>query len=354
MRKKIIDLRSDTVTKPSQGMLKSMMTAEVGDDVFGEDPTVKLLEETLADMTGMESAVFAASGTQSNLMGLMAHCGRGDEYIVGQAAHNYMWEGGGAAVLGSIQPQPMDFNNDGTLDLKKVASLVKIEDDHYARTRLLCLENTTGGKVLPLDYLSKIPHFCKEYNLSSHLDGARVFNAAVKLNVPLKTITQYFDSVSICFSKGLGTPMGSVLCGSKTFIKEARHWRKMLGGGMRQIGIMAAAGLYALENNVTRLADDHDNAAVLTDALTQLNGVSVISSNTNILWLEVGEFYFKLYDYLLTRGIRFPEKIQQVELSEKDKCKKYKLRLVTHLDVSRADIDFILEEINNFMLKHAK
>lgn len=230
---KEINLCSDTVTKPTKDMLKAMMMAEVGDDVFGEDPTVKLLEERLADMAGMEAAVFAPSGTQSNLMGLMSHCQRGDEYIVGQTAHTYMWEGGGAAVLGSIQPQPMDFSMDGTLNLEKVSSLIKAIDDHYARTKLLCLENTTMGKVLPLEYLNKIPAFCKEHNIYSHLDGARVFNATVKLNVSLKNISQKFDSISICLSKGLGAPVGSVLCGSRDFIKEARHWRKMLGGGMR-------------------------------------------------------------------------------------------------------------------------
>lgn len=345
---KIIDLRSDTVTRPGAGMLKAMMSAEVGDDVFGEDPTVKKLEEKLADMTGMEAAVFAASGTQSNLMGLMAHCGRGDEYIVGQSAHTYMWEGGGGAVLGSIQPQPMDFNTDGTLDLNKAASLIKPVDDHHARTKLFCLENTTGGKVLPLDYLNQIPAFCKEHHLSSHLDGARVFNAAIKCNVSVKTISQNFDSISICLSKGLGTPMGSVLCGSYVFIKEARHWRKMLGGGMRQIGIMAAAGLYALEHHVTRLSEDHENAAILAHELSQIGGITLISVNTNILFLSMNDTYFALRDYLATKGIIFPGKIRAIQSFGQSNL-QHVFRLVTHLDITRADIDFVINEVKNFI-----
>lgn len=335
---KIIDLRSDTVTKPSVGMLKAMLNVDVGDDVFGEDPTVLALETRLSDMTKMESAVFAPTGTQSNLMGLMAHCRRGDEYIVGQSAHTYMWEGGGAAVLGSIQPQPLDFCADGTLDLDKVAAVIKPIDDHHARTKLLCLENTTGGKVLPLDYLSRIPSFCKANHLSSHLDGARVFNAVVSQNVQLSTISQNFDSISLCLSKGLGTPMGSVLCGSKPLIKEARHWRKMLGGGMRQIGIMAAAGLYALDNNILRLEEDHSNAEFLAQELSQIEQVKLISVNTNIIFITVDNLYSELCAYLLSQGIRFPQTRARQKL----------VRLVTHLDVNRSDITWVVNKIKQF------
>lgn len=335
---KIIDLRSDTVTKPSAGMLNAMLSADVGDDVFGEDPTVSALEARLADMAGMEAAVFAPTGTQSNLMGLMAHCGRGDEYIVGQSAHTYMWEGGGAAVLGSIQPQPLDFCADGTLDLDKVAAVIKPIDDHHARSKLLCLENTTGGKVLPLEYLSEIPSFCKANHLSSHLDGARVFNAAVSQNVQLNTISQNFDSISLCLSKGLGTPMGSVLCGSKTLIKEARHWRKMLGGGMRQIGIMAAAGLYALDNNIHRLAEDHSNAEFLARELSQIEQVKLISVNTNIIFITVDNLYPELCAYLLSQGIRLPQ----------TRTKQKLIRLVTHLDVNKSDITRVVNKIKQF------
>ncbi|WED43246.1 low-specificity L-threonine aldolase [Legionella cardiaca] len=336
---KKIDLRSDTMTKPDKGMLQAMIHAEVGDDVWNEDPTVRRLEEMIADKAGMEAAVFAPSGTQSNLMGLMAHCERGDEYIVGQTAHTYRWEGGGAAVLGSIQPQPIDFSDDGSLPLDKVALMIKPIDDHHPRTKLLCLENTTNGKVLPLDYLKTIPQFCREHRIASHLDGARVFNAAVKLGVPLETISRNFDSISICLSKGLGTPVGSVLCGSSELIKRARRWRKVLGGGMRQAGILAAAGIYALENNVERLREDHENAFYLASGLTEFNSIEVDqqSLQTNILWVKFKHRYSELQIYLQQKGILFPLANSQGTV-----------RLVTHLDVTRNDITLTLETIKNF------
>ncbi|MDP7289739.1 MAG: low-specificity L-threonine aldolase, partial [Phycisphaerae bacterium] len=228
--KKIIDLRSDTVTKPTQAMRDAMATAEVGDDVYSEDPTVNRLEALAAEMLGMEAAVFAPSGTQSNLIGLLSHCQRGDEYIVGQHAHTYKYEGGGAAVLGSIQPQPLAFEPDGTLDLDKVAYAIKPDDFHFARTRLLCLENTHRGLVLPMEYLARAEAFARGRGLSLHLDGARLFNAAVKLDIPVADIARHFDSVSICLSKGLGAPVGSLLCATGSLVKEARKWRQMLGG----------------------------------------------------------------------------------------------------------------------------
>lgn len=335
---KLIDLRSDTVTKPSAEMLKAMMNASVGDDVFGEDPTVNLLEERIAELSGMAAAVFAPTGTQSNLLGLLAHCGRGDEYIVGQSAHTYMWEGGGAAVLGSIQPQPLDFNPDGTLDLEKVYLAIKPDDAHHARTKLLCLENTTGGKVLPLDYLEQIPQFCCENKLASHLDGARVFNAAVKLGIDLQTITKNFDSVSICLSKGLGTPMGSVLCGSTELIKEARKWRKMLGGGMRQAGIMAAAGIYALEHNIQRLAEDHTNAELLAHELAQVDEIEVVAVNTNIVFIKAAVRYPELRASLFEQGIVLPKAANKAGL----------LRLTTHLDVNKSDVTKAITAIKHF------
>lgn len=336
---KMIDLRSDTMTKPNDAMLQVMMQAEVGDDVWGEDPTVKILESTLAERAGMEAAVFAPSGTQSNLMALMAHCERGDEYIVGQTAHTYCWEGGGAAVLGSIQPQPIDFAGDGTLPFDKIISVIKPLDDHHPRTKLLCLENTTDGKVLPLNYLQKIRSFCQEHQLNSHLDGARVFNAAVKLQVPVIDITKHFDSVSICLSKGLGTPVGSVLCGNKAFIKRARRWRKVLGGGMRQAGILAAAGLYALEHNVERLKDDHDHAVLLADAFAEIEGITVDRQalQTNILWIKFENRYDELQSHLAQQGILFPKQ-----------NKKGTVRLVTHLDVTKDDVLHIIEVIQRF------
>lgn len=334
----IIDLRSDTVTKPSAEMLKAMLNAQVGDDVFGEDPTVRALEERLADLSQMESAVFAPTGTQSNLLALLAHCGRGDEYIVGQSAHTYLWEGGGAAVLGSIQPQPLDCEVDGTLDLHKVYLAIKPDDYHHARTKLLCLENTTGGKVLPIEYLQTIPQFCRENNLASHLDGARVFNAAVASNVSLDKISSNFDSISICLSKGLGAPLGSVLCGSVDLIKEARKWRKMLGGGMRQAGIVAAAGLYALDNNIERLAEDHANAQLLATELANFEKIEVVAVNTNIIFIRVAQGYAELREFLFAQGIILPKTANKTGL----------IRLATHLDVTHNDILRVIAEIKQF------
>ncbi|ETO93298.1 Low specificity L-threonine aldolase [Legionella longbeachae] len=316
------------------------MRAKVGDDVFGEDPTVQTLEAMLAERAGMEAAIFAPSGTQSNLLGIMAHCERGDEYIVGQTAHTYLWEGGGAAVLGSVQPQPLDFEKDGSLALDKVKLAIKPIDDHHARSKLLCLENTIAGKVLPLDYLKNAAQFCQSHGLASHLDGARVFNAAVKLNVELRVISQYFDSISICLSKGLGAPVGSVLCGTKDFIKKARRWRKVLGGGMRQAGIMAAAGIYALENNIARLKQDHDNAAWLAESLTTIHAIEVDkdSLQTNILFIKTPNHYTDLQTYLHQQGILFPKQPNNKNL----------IRLVTHLDVTHEDIDRVIQMIKNF------
>ncbi|KTD22179.1 Low specificity L-threonine aldolase [Legionella lansingensis] len=335
---KKIDFRSDTMTKPDKAMLQFMMHAEVGDDVWGEDPTVIKLEEMLADKAGMEAAVFAPSGTQSNLMAVMAHCERGDEYIVGQTAHTYMWEGGGAAVLGSVQPQPLEFAEDGTLPLDKIALAIKPLDDHHPRTKLLCLENTTDGKVLPLDYLKKVRLFCGEHNLQSHLDGARVFNAAVQLQVPLHAISAHVDSVSICLSKGLGAPVGSVLCGTKEFIRRARRWRKILGGGMRQAGILAAACIYALENNVARLHEDHEHAFLLGTTLAEIEGIDVEGLQTNMIFVRFAHGYSELQSHLQQKGILFPKQAN----------KKGIVRLVTHLDISHKDIILVIKEIKNF------
>lgn len=340
---KIIDLRSDTVTKPCQGMLNAMFSAEVGDDVYAEDPSVNLLEERVAEEANMEAGLFASSGTQSNLLGLMAHCERGDEYIVGQSAHTYMWEGGGAAVLGSIQPQPLECAADGSLPLIKVKQLIKPDDFHHCKTKLLCLENTTAGKVLPLQYLQDVAHFCRENQLKSHLDGARVFNAAVKLNVNLPSISSYFDSISICLSKGLGAPVGSVLCGSSEFIKTARRWRKVLGGGMRQAGILAAAGLYALQHNIKRLQDDHDNALFLANGLADCEEIEVDiqSLQTNILFASFQKNYVDLQQYLTKQGI----------LLGKPRNSSGLVRLVTHLDVNLEDLKRVIQQIKQFYKK---
>jgi len=285
----IIDLRSDTVTKPCEAMRKAMANAEVGDDVYGEDPTVIRLESELAERAGHEAGLFFPSGTQSNLVALLAHCQRGDEYIVGQNAHTYKYEAGGAAVLGSIQPQPIEHALDGTIPIEKIEASIKSDDFHFAKSRLLALENTIGGKVIPQDYIQKAKELTQEHSLVFHLDGARVFNAAVAQGVDLDTVTAQFDSVSLCLSKGLCAPVGSVLVGDTQLIDEARRWRKMVGGGMRQAGILAAAGLYAINNNVSRLSDDHARAQRLAEALVKVEGLTVHGqkAHTNMLYLSL-------------------------------------------------------------------
>jgi threonine aldolase len=320
-----IDLRSDTVTQPSAAMRDAMASAEVGDDVYGDDPTVNRLQEYAAELFGFEAALFAPSGTQTNLIALLAHCGRGDEYLVGQEAHTFRYEGGGAAVLGSIQPQPIANQADGSLALADIAAQIKPRDFHFARTKLLALENTIGGRVLPRGYVAQATALAHERGLATHLDGARICNAAVKQGIALKEAVQGFDSVSVCLSKGLGAPVGSVLCGSRELIEEGKRWRKMLGGGMRQAGIIAAAGLYALRHNVQRLAEDHDNAAFLAAELARIPGLTVSTPQTNIFYVDVpAEHCASLGAALAADGIR-------VSMGPK-------LRLVTHLDVNRAQL----------------
>jgi len=337
---KQIDLRSDTVTLPSPEMRAVMANAPVGDDVYGEDPTVNRLEELAAEMLGKEAALFVSSGTQSNLLALMSHCQRGDEYIVSQIAHTYKYEGGGAAVLGSIQPQPIEIEPDGSLDLKKVEAAIKPDDFHFAQARLLCLENTVWGKVLPMDYLSQVGEFVKVKHLKSHLDGARVFNAAIKLKVKATEISKFFDSVSVCLSKGLGAPVGSVLCASREQIKEARKWRKMLGGGMRQVGILAAAAIYALENNINRLAEDHQNAMSLARGLADIEEINVDPNlvQTNMAFMDIEESMAdRLSEYLKQRGILVSAYSST--------------RLVTHLNINEQEIKTVIDEIKSFFAK---
>ena len=282
-----IDLRSDTVTRPTPAMREAMARAEVGDDVYGEDPTVNALQQRLADELGFDAGLFVPSGTQSNLLALMAHCQRGDEYLVGMEAHTYKYEGGGAAVLGSIQPQPLVQAADGSLPLDAVERAIKPLDAHFARTKLLCLENTWHGRALPLAYLAEARALCDRRGLALHLDGARLYNAAVASGVPAHAIARHFDSVSVCLSKGLGAPVGSVLLGAHALIDDARRWRKVAGGGMRQAGILAAAGLHALDHHVARLADDHARAATLAAALEGLPGLAVSGQHSNMVFIEV-------------------------------------------------------------------
>lgn len=335
---KTIDLRSDTVTQPTDAMRAVMSNAPVGDDVYGEDPTINALQEKIATMTGKEAALFAPSGTQSNLLALMSHCERGDEYIVGQHAHTYKFEGGGAAILGSIQPQPLDFELDGTIDFEKITAAIKPrQDPHFAKTRLLCVENTHNGKVLPMDYITKIPAFAEEHGLATHMDGARIFNAAVALDLPIADIVQHVDTVSVCLSKGLGAPVGSVLCGPKKLIARALRWRKVLGGGMRQAGILAAAAIFALDHHVDRLADDHANAAKLAKELRQFEPLSAtpITQQTNMVFVQVDESLSDtLGRFLAENGILVSG--------------RGGWRLVTHLDVTDKDIDRVIDTVTLF------
>jgi threonine aldolase len=326
MSMKIVDLRSDTVTRPTPAMRDAMLRAEVGDDVFGDDPTVNALQERVAALLGKEAALFVTSGTQGNLAAVMSHCQRGDEVICGQHSHTYRYEAGGAAVLGSVQPQPLAHQPDGTLALADIEAAIKPADDHFARTRLLALENTIGGKALPLSYMNDAAALARSRGLATHLDGARLFNAAVKLGVPARDIAQPFDSVSVCFSKGLGAPVGSVLAGSRDLVRQAHKWRKMLGGGLRQAGILAAAALYALDHHVERLADDHVLARRLADGLQGIPGLSVEPPHTNMVFAEAGgPRAAGLVEHLKTRGVLTTG--------------VYQLRFVTHLDVDAAGID---------------
>jgi threonine aldolase len=326
----MIDLRSDTVTRPTPAMRAAMAAAEVGDDVFADDPTVNALQERIAAMLGKEAALFVPTGTQSNLCGLMAHCGRGDEYLVGQMAHTYRWEGGGAAVLGSIQPQPLTQAADGTIALGEIEAAIKPDDAHFARTRLLALENTWGGKVLPQTYVQQAADLAHARGLATHLDGARLFNAAVAsggdARDTARRLAEPFDTVSVCFSKGLGAPVGSALCGPKELIARAHRVRKMLGGGMRQAGLLAAAVQHALDHHIDRLAEDHAHARRLAQGLQGLPGVRCEMPDTNIVFVDVAPER--------AHGVVERARAQGVLCTG-----LYRLRLVTHLDVSQADVD---------------
>ena len=346
---KLLDFRSDTVTRPSRAMREAMLDAPVGDDVYGEDPTVNALQDHAAAMLGFEAALYGVSGTQTNLLGLMANCQRGEEVIVGQTAHIYRWEAGGMAVLGSIQPQPLEQRADGTIDLTAIEAAIKPDDAHYAVTRLIALENTWGGKVLPADYMRNVKALANKRGLRTHLDGARLFNAAVTIaaqngNSPIaaaREICQSFNSVSLCLSKGLGAPVGSLLLGDKALIDRARRLRKMIGGGMRQAGVVAAAGQYALDYNIDRLAEDHANASALAQGLTKASHgkLKIEPPQTNILWAEfppeIGNSFaahLKSNDILVSGAYG-------------------KQRWVTHLDVSRDDVAHTVKVVEEYFAK---
>ena len=346
MTKKTVDLRSDTVTQPTEAMRAAMHAAPLGDDVFGDDPSVNALQEKIAAMLGFEAALFVPTGTQSNLCGILSHCQRGDEYIVGQMAHCYRWEGGGAAVFGSVQPQPLNNQPDGTLALDEIEAAIKPDDAHFARTRLLALENTLGGKLLPFDYVQQATALAQSKGLNRHLDGARLFNAATAqaaliggdARTEARRIAACFDSVSVCFSKGLGAPVGSALCGSKDFIARAHRIRKMAGGGMRQGGMLAAAALHALDHHIDRLADDHALAQQLAAGLTGIDGLHVEAPQTNILFVD------------LTGSAKDKSTALQKHLSSHDirATGLYRLRFVTHLDVDAEGVDRAIAAIRAF------
>jgi threonine aldolase len=337
----MIDLRSDTVTRPTAAMLAAMGDAPVGDDVMGDDPTVQRLQAEVAARAGKEAGLFFPSGTQSNLAAIMAHCGRGDEYLVGQLAHTYKYEGGGAAVLGSVQPQPIEHAEDGSLPLEKLRAAIKPKGDpHFARTRLLALENTFHGKVIPQAYVEQAAALGREHGLSVHLDGARVFNAAVASGRDVGALCQPFDSVSICFSKGLGAPVGSVLVGSRDLIDTARRWRKVLGGGMRQSGILAAACLYALAHHVDRLAQDHANAERLAQGLRGIPALTVLGQATNMVFIDVPARHCEaLGAYARSKGVLLKAVYGGPT------------RLVTHLDVSADDIDTVVRTVQGYFAR---
>ncbi len=360
----VVDLRSDTVTRPTAAMRAAMMAAPLGDDVFGDDPSVNALQDKIAALLGFEAALFMPTGTQSNLCALLAHCGRGDEYIVGQLAHTYRYEGGGAAVLGSIQPQPLAQDASGQMALADIAAAIKPDDCHFAKSRLLCLENTWNGHRMTMEYLTDATQLARDKGLSCHLDGARLFNAAVEqaaldaldsgsnrqsgpaeyaqaainsgaIVAAARRITGLFDSVSVCFSKGLGAPVGSALCGSHALIARAHRIRKMAGGGMRQTGMLAAAASYALDHHVARLADDHALAQRLAVGLQGIEGLSVRSAQTNIVFVDVANGLGPdLLDHLKDHAVLATGLIG--------------LRFVTHLDVDAAGIDQTLACIRQF------
>ena len=334
--KRVIDLRSDTVSRPSPGMRQAMAEADVGDDVYGDDPTVNALEEHAADLLGKEAGLFVASGAQSNLIALLSHCGRGDEYVGGVGYHISKYEAGGAAVLGGISPRHLVPDEHGGLKPDEVEAAIQPDDPHFAITRLICLENTFNGKVQDQANIERIAEIGHANNLSIHLDGARLMNAAIANGRPAKDLVAKIDTVSLCLSKGLGAPVGSVLCGPSAFINKARRNRKLVGGGMRQSGVLAACGLFALCNNVDRLAQDHDNAAYLAGRLVEIDGVEIdlAGVETNMIWYRLSRTgQGSLSDFMARRGI----------LMADPGGLRTEGRLVCHLDVERGDLDLVAD-----------
>ncbi|RUO35159.1 low-specificity L-threonine aldolase [Aliidiomarina soli] len=338
----MIDLRSDTLTKPTPAMRDAMASALVGDDVYGEDPTVNALEQRVATLLGKEAALFCSSGTQSNLLGIMSQCQRGEEYLVGAPYHTYKYEAGGAAVLGGIVPQTLPLQADGSVQISDIEGAIKADDPHFPISRLIALENTHVGKVVPQQAMLDARELADKYGLNLHLDGARLFNASIATGLSVAELAAPFDSVSVCFSKGLGAPVGSMLCESAAIVGRARRWRKMLGGGMRQAGVLAAAVDYALDNHVQRLAEDHHHAQRLAEGLSEIASkhgqFSVEPVQTNMVYLNFGdpEQARQLSAGLREQGILVPP--QQA------------MRLVTHLDVSSAQVEQVIRTMNQLLV----
>lgn len=344
---KIIDLRSDTVTLPTPAMREAIYHAELGDDVFGEDPTTNRLEQMAADRVGKEAALLVVSGTMGNSVCVLTHCRRGEEVILGDRSHMFLYEAGSISALGSIQPHTVTNQADGTMRLEDIKAAIRGDGLHFPRTRLICLENThnsCSGAVLTPEYTDAVAALAKEHSLLVHLDGARVFNAAVALEIDVRELTRSVDSLSFCLSKGLSAPVGSVVCGSREFIAEARRTRKVLGGGMRQAGIIAAAGIVALQQMVDRIAEDHKNARRLTEGIARIQGLSIDPARvqTNIIYFQVVTDRLaakRLVAELGKRGI----KLLCVGPSQ--------LRMVTHYGISSGDIDLALAALAEVMTK---
>ena len=332
--KQLIDFRSDTLTKPSGAMRQVMASAEVGDDVYGEDPSVNRLEDKVAGLLGKEAAILCSSGTQSNLLGILSQCQRGEEYIVGAPYHTYKYEAGGAAVLGGVVPQTVPLNDDGGVDADAIRAVIKVDDPHFPISRLISLENTHLGRVVPQQHMLDARKVADEFGLRLHLDGARLANAAVASGESMATLAAPFDTVSLCCSKGLGAPIGSLLAGPADVIHRARRWRKMLGGGMRQAGILAAAIDYALDHQFARLAEDHEHAARLAAELKAPAGVRIGASATNMLYLyfDDPEQATRVCEMAKAEGILLPNQAA--------------MRLVTHLDIDSAMLDHAITVIN--------
>ncbi|MEM7133494.1 MAG: low-specificity L-threonine aldolase [Chloroflexota bacterium] len=350
MSQPVYDLRSDTITQPTDAMRQAIFEAEVGDDVYGEDPTVNKLQEIVAEMTGKEAALFVSSGTQGNFVSVMAHCGRGDEMILGDRCHIFTSEQGGASALGSIHPRPVHTNPDGTLDLDEIEASIRGDNEHHPVTKLVCLENThgySGGRVVPIEHMDAAGDLAHSHGLQLHVDGARLWNAAVALGEPLARILKNVDTASLCLSKGLSAPVGSVVVGSKEFIHQARRNRKVAGSGMRQAGMIAAAGIVAVTEMVERLADDHENAKALATGLSKLDGIQVDPADveTNIVYYEVAH-----------------EEITPAQLSAALKAKGVlsnpsggkRLRAVANRHIEADDIETILGIFKGVLAEGAK